>query len=101
MDRARIAHPSASGLRYNEFMSPSPEPPKPRWYHNVWLVLVMLFFVLGPLGLPLLWKSPHFARWAKIALTILTLVYTCWLTLLTIVAVRAALDHYNQLQLTF
>ncbi len=61
---------------------PAATPPateRPRWYHNVWVVLFMLFFVLGPLGLPLLWKSPHFSRAMKIALSVLVIVFTVWI----------------------
>ena len=50
-----------------------------RWYHRVPYVLLLLFFVLGPLGLPLLWKSPDFKLSIKIALTVLTLLFTVWL----------------------
>ncbi len=62
-------------------MSPLPttEEPKPKWRHNIWFVLVMLFLVVGPLGLPLVWKNPRFSRRAKIALTLAVIVYTVWL----------------------
>ena len=41
-------------------------PPEPAW-----LVLLMLFVLMGPLALPMLWKSPHFARPIKVVLTVL------------------------------
>ena len=50
--------------------------PKPKWYYNVWFVLLMLFFVLGPFGLPLVWKHPRWSRWIKIALTFVMVLYT-------------------------
>ena len=37
-------------------MDPStttPEPQKAKWHQSWWFVLVMLFLVLGPLGIPL------------------------------------------------
>ncbi len=74
---------------------------KPKWYHNIWVVLLMLFVVLGPFGLPLLWKSPRFPKWAKLALTCLTLLYTWWLVMLTLAAARSAITHFNDLQSTF
>ena len=46
-----------------------------RWYHRPFWVVVMLFVVVGPFGLPLLWKSPSFSRNAKIALTIAMVAY--------------------------
>ena len=58
--------------------------PAAKWYHGIWFVLAMLFFVLGPLGLPLLWKSPRFTTVWKWALTVLVLLYTLWLILGTV-----------------
>lgn len=52
---------------------------KSNWYASVWFVLLMLFLVLGPLGLPLLWKSPRFSSAAKIVLTAATVAYTVWI----------------------
>ncbi|GEM_PF-6639017 len=66
-------------------MSPAPSN---RWYYSLWFVLLMLFFVLGPLGLPLLWKSPHMTRGAKWLLTITVSAYT--------VALAAASWHMVQ-----
>lgn len=74
---------------------------KPKWYYNIWFVLGMLFFVLGPLGLPLVWKSPSFARWVKVVLTIVMVIYTVVLIDFTIRAFRAAMEHVNQMNLTF
>jgi hypothetical protein len=39
----------------------------------------MLFVVLGPLGLPYLWKSPCFSRAAKVVLTVAVVAYTALL----------------------
>lgn len=61
-------------------MASSPETSQgPRWYHSVWFVLAMLFFVMGPLALPLLWKSPRFPGWAKAALTVLMVGVVLWI----------------------
>ena len=46
------------------------------WYHRPVWVLLLLFVVLGPFGLPYLWKSPCFSRPIKIALTAAVAVYT-------------------------
>ncbi len=64
------------------------EPQKPKWYHNIGFVLVMLFLVVGPLGLPLVWKNPTFSRRVKIALTLATIVYTVALIDMTLRAAR-------------
>ena len=47
-----------------------------KWYYNRWTVLLSLFVIAGPLGLPLLWKSPRFSERAKWSLTALVLLYT-------------------------
>ncbi len=52
---------------------------KSNWYASVWFVLLMLFLVLGPLGLPLLWKSSRFSMSAKVVLTAATVAYTVWI----------------------
>jgi hypothetical protein len=76
------------------------QPPPIKWYYNVWFVLAMLFFVLGPFGLPLVWKHPRFSRGVKWGLTALTLAYTVWLIDATIRATQAVLERVNQLNET-
>ena len=86
-------------LAYNAGMTtPPPDAPRVKWYYSVWFVLLMLVLVLGPFGLPLLWKSPRFARWAKLLFTLLTLVYTYALVVGTLAAVRSILSHTAQLE---
>jgi len=73
---------------------------KPKWYFNVWFVLLMLLFVLGPFGLPLVWKHPRWSRWIKIALTLTMIVYTVVLIDATIRAVRAIMQGVEQFNAT-
>lgn len=47
----------------------------PKWYLSKTTVLVLLFFVLGPFALPLLYKSPKFSNGSKVFLTLLFAVY--------------------------
>ena len=63
---------------------------QPRWFYSVWSVLLALFVVLGPFGLPLLWRSPRFSRGMKVLLTALTAVYTLVLIAETLRAARFA-----------
>ncbi len=63
---------------------------KPKWHQNIWVVLFLLFFVLGPFGLPLFWKNPRFSRTVKIGLTLLMVGYTFLLIRLTAEMLRAA-----------
>jgi len=37
---------------------------------NPWVVLGLLFLVLGPLGLPMLWRSRAFSTWSKLAISV-------------------------------
>lgn len=78
---------------------PSAErPSRSRWYHNVWFVLAMLLFVLGPFGLPLVWANPRFSRWVKYALTIAMVGYSIGLIKVTIQMMQAigqAVDQFN------
>ena len=64
----------------------------PKWYHNFWLVLLLLLFVLGPFGLPsLAWKNPQLSRPVKIGLTLLMAGYTFLLIRLTANMLQAVL----------
>ena len=63
------------------------------WYHRPWAVLLLLFLVLGPLGLPLLWRSPSFSRGWKIVLTVVMIVYTALLIDSMVAAVRMAMEQ--------
>jgi hypothetical protein len=46
-----------------------------RWYHDVRWLLVLIFFVLGPLAIPLVWRSPTLSRRSKITLTAVAIAY--------------------------
>ena len=50
-----------------------------RWYYRPIPVLVLLFVVIGPFALPLLYKSPHFSKFWKFFLTIVVVIFTCYL----------------------
>ena len=43
---------------------------------NPWIVLGLLFFVTGFLGIPLLWMSKGFSTLMKIVLSVVVTVYT-------------------------
>jgi len=49
---------------------------KMKWYYRKGPVLILLFFVLGPLGLPLLFKSPAFTPREKLIVSLLVVIYT-------------------------
>ena len=81
--------------------APRPAQSQPHWYHNAWFVLFMLFFVLGPFGLPLVWKNPRFHRWVKVGLTLSMVVYTVALLDITVRAIQAVMTEIRNVQSTF
>ena len=56
-----------------------PQEEKIRWYYRPIPVLVLLFVVIGPFALPLLYKSPHFNKFWKVFLTIGVVIFTYYL----------------------
>ena len=62
--------------------SPASAPKQPSFFDlidNPWVVLVLLFFVMAILGLPVLWKSRGFSTLAKIVLSVVVTLYTAFL----------------------
>jgi hypothetical protein len=49
---------------------------KVKWYLTPIGVVLLLFLVLGPFGLPLLYESPRFSKTMKIILTMAVVIYT-------------------------
>jgi len=56
-----------------------PQEEKIKWYYYPVPVLVLLFGVIGPFALPLLYKSPYFTKFWKVLLTIVVVIFTCYL----------------------
>ena len=76
-------------------VSTPPSSPRTKWYYNIWFVLFMLFFVVGPFGLPLVWKHPRFARWVQWVLTLVIVLYTVLLVDRTIRMTTAVVKHFS------
>jgi len=68
---------------------------KVKWYLRPLGVLVLLFVVLGPLALPLLYKSPRFNKTLKIILTIAVIIYTSYLIF---VSVELGIEVYRRIE---
>jgi len=49
-------------------------------HHKPWVVIGMLFFVVGPLALPMLWRSESFSRNQKVLISALNLAFIGGLT---------------------
>ena len=70
-----------------------------KWYYRPFWVLVLLFLVLGPLGLPYLWRSPRFSRGAKIFLSGCVIVYTGLIVVESVRLVQEVRDEMKALQI--
>ena len=73
----------------------SKEEGKVKWYLNPISVVLLLFFVLGPFGLPLLYQSPKFSKTLKIMLTVVVIVYT---SLLIFASLEIGIELYTRMQ---
>ena len=69
-----------------------------KWYYRPWVVILLLFFVLGPFGLPLVYKSPKFSRKSKGVWTAVMAVYTGYLVYATWAVVERFYGIVVQLQ---
>jgi len=73
------------------------EEKKNKWYHEIWFVVLMLF-VMGPFGFPLLWKSQKCSTGLKWVLTILFTVLTVGALWGTAEVVRLIVKRVQELQ---
>ena len=71
---------------------------KIKWYLRPISVVLLLFFVLGPFGLPLLYKSPKFSRTLKIVLSVVVIVYTSYLIFASLEIGRELYGRMEELQ---
>jgi hypothetical protein len=74
------------------------EDPKIKWYLRPISVVLLLFFVLGPFGLPLLYRSPKFSKTLKIVLTVVVTVYTLYLVVASLEIARLVYRRLGELQ---
>ncbi len=74
------------------------EAEKTKWYLRPISVILLLFFVLGPFGLPLLYKSPAFGKTLKIILTIVVIMYTSYLIFASLEIARQLYSRMGELQ---
>ena len=71
-----------------------------KWYLRPVPVVLLLFFVLGPFGLPLLYKSTQFSKTLKIILTIAVIIYTSYLIFASLEIGRQLCSKMGELQNT-
>ncbi len=61
-------------------------------------MVLLIFFVLGPFGLPLLYRSPKFGKALKIVLTIAVIIYTSYLIFVSLEVGRELYKRTEELQ---
>jgi hypothetical protein len=71
---------------------------KVKWYLRPVSVVLLLFFVLGPFALPLLYRSPHFSKTLKIILTLVVIIYTSYLIFVSLEIGRELYERIGELQ---
>jgi hypothetical protein len=71
---------------------------KVKWYLRPVSIVLLLFFVLGPFGLPLLYKSPAFSKTLKIVLSIAVILYTFYLIFASLEIARQLYSRMGELQ---
>ena len=69
---------------------------KSTWAESRAMVFVMLFVVLGPLALPLLWRSREFSLLWKIVLTVVMVVLTALILYLIWYVIYKSLEPLRQ-----
>jgi len=69
-----------------------------KWSDSPWIVLVLLFFVLGPLALPMLWRSRQFSLVWKLVLTAIVIGLTVLILWLIWYVLDKSLEPLRQLQ---
>ena len=67
------------------------------FFESPWVILPLIFLVLGPLALPLLWRSRQFSPLWKNILTVITLVYTVFLIVSVWFSVQEAMKSFREL----
>ena len=68
------------------------------WWESPWVVLPLLFVVLGPLALPLLWRSRRFTGPWKVALSVIVVGVTLFTVWQVWFALNRALEPLLQLE---
>ncbi|MCX5919406.1 MAG: hypothetical protein NTX30_22370 [Deltaproteobacteria bacterium] len=71
---------------------------KVKWYLRPISVVLLLFFILGPFGLPLLYKSSKFSKTLKMILTIGVIIYTSYLIFASLEIARHLYSGMGELQ---
>jgi len=71
---------------------------KPGWSESPWIVLSSLFLFVGPLALPMLWRSRRFSTTWKIALSVLVAALTVLVIWLMWYVIAKAVQPLSELR---
>jgi len=88
--------PIEPGDAYCRYCGASQTPSVPWYLQPVWIIL-LTFTVLGPFGLPLIWKTPKMSRGLKVVLTSITLAFTIVLVYAAYWVMAFLFQYYGQL----
>ena len=66
------------------------------WYHRPVAIVLLAVFVLGPLAIPLVWRTPAWGPRGRWIATVLIVAYTVLLCWQVWVAVQFALEQMQQ-----
>jgi len=67
-----------------------------KWYFKT-STLVVLFLVIGPFALPLLWLNPRCSKKTKIIASVLVLIASYFLGKMLVSALKSIKGYYNQI----
>ena len=92
--------PSTAKSRGREVPVPFSSPRSLPAWDKPWVLLILLFAALGPLALPMLWRSRRFSRFWKIVLSAAVAVLTAAVVWLLWLAVAMFVEALRQLYQT-
>ena len=70
---------------------------KIKWYFRP-ISITIAILCMGPLALPLVWKSPALKGWVKVFLTLLIALLTAWTLVASVQLYNLLLKHLQELQ---
>ena len=68
-----------------------------KWYLKP-VAIVVAILAVGPFAIPLVWMSPAFNKWQKIAITALLILLTIWLVRTSVNLVETFKQRMQELQ---
>jgi len=97
-DLPKQEHHSTQGFSNDFERKKLREDRKAKWYLKPISVVLLLFFVLGPFGLPLVYKSPSFGKTSKMLLTVVIIIYTSYLIFASLEVAKELYGRMGELQ---